>query len=258
MSRITHRGTASAVVIAAALLFLLVVSADSPTADFGLDERVAQLNDRITALEEEVEALTTDVRAQHPDPRMEREASQALAQIHALIREGNSEQAKERMDEFMGSYHNTKAGKQAASLHRELGVVGRPTPEQWSFESWFQGENDIDLDADGPTILVFWETWCPHCRREVPKLQKVYDDYSGQGLQVLGVSQLSRGGTQEKMMSFLEENELRFPMAKDNGSLSAHFGVAGIPAVAVVKEGKVVWRGHPARIAPEMLEAWVQ
>jgi len=152
---------------------------------------------------------------------------------------------------------NGQAGQQAASTHREVGVVGKDVPDEWNFTGWFQGENDIDLESDDTTILVFWETWCPHCRREVPKLQKVADQYADRGLQVLGISRLSRGGTEEKLMAFLDENDIEFPIAKDGGTMSAYFGVAGIPAVAVVQSGKVVWRGHPAKISPEMLEDWV-
>ncbi len=253
----SHRSLPAAAAVAA-LLLLLFIAIDTPTADNGLEDQVMQLNERIAGLEAKLADLASDVRSQHPDPRMEQEAAQALLGINNMIRAGNSEQARDEMDDFMVTYRNTRAGKQAASLHQELGVVGKEVPGEWNFTGWFQGEDDIDLDSDGTTILVFWETWCPHCRREVPKLQTVADQYADRGLQVLGVSRLSRGGTEEKMMAFLDDNNLEFPMARDDGTISAHFGVAGIPAVAVVKSGKVVWRGHPAKIAPEMLESWME
>jgi thiol-disulfide isomerase/thioredoxin len=256
MSYPAPRRTLSAAAVAALLLFFFL-AADAP-ADNGLEFQVAELKERIHGLEEEVSELSAAVRSQHPDPAMEQEAARRLQGINALIRNGQTEQARAEMDDFMAAYGNTAAGKQAAATHRELSVVGREAPQQWNFTRWFQGENDIDLQSDGPTILVFWETWCPHCRREVPKLQNVYDRFADRGLQVLGVSRLSRGGTEEKMMAFIEEHDLGFPMAQDDGTLSAHFGVGGIPAVAVLQSGKVVWRGHPARLAPEMLESWMQ
>ena len=252
----SYRSVPAATAVAA--LFLLFVAIDAPTADSGLEQQVAQLNERISELEEQLADLSASVHSQHPDPRMEQEASQALQEINTLIRAGNTEQARDEMDAFMATYGNTQAGSRAATLHRELGVVGKEVPEEWNFAGWFQGERDIDLSSDDATLLVFWETWCPHCRREVPKLQTVANQYADQGLQVLGISGLSRGGTEEKMMAFLDDNNVEFPMARDDGSLSAHFGVAGIPAVAVVKSGKVVWRGHPASIAPEMLEGWAE
>jgi hypothetical protein len=39
--------------------------------------------------------------------------------------------------------------------------------------------------------------------------------------------------------------------------VASHFGVSGIPAAAVVKGGKVVWRGHPARLSEQMLKDWL-
>ena len=38
--------------------------------------------------------------------------------------------------------------------------------------------------------------------------------------------------------------------------MSQHFNVSGIPAAAVVKDGKIVWRGHPARLTDEMIQGW--
>jgi hypothetical protein len=38
-------------------------------------------------------------------------------------------------------------------------------------------------------------------------------------------------------------------MAKEkDASMSTGFNVTGIPAAALVKEGKVIWRGHPGRL----------
>jgi len=251
-----HRSLPAATAVAA-VSFLLFLGIDAPTADNGLDHQLAQLDQRINGLEVQLAGLSAKLRSEHPDPRMEQEAAQALQEIHTLARAGDTEQARDQMNAFMEDYRNTRAGKQAASLHQELSVVGKKVPDEWNFSGWFQGEKEIDLNSDGTTILVFWETWCPHCRREVPKLQLLADQYADQGLQILGISKLSRGGSEEKMMAFLEANDLKFPMARDGGAVSAHFGVAGIPAVAVVKSGKVVWRGHPAKLAPAMLENWM-
>ena len=158
----------------------------------------------------------------------------------------------------MEQYANTKAGKQARNLHQELSVVGKEAPDTWSIDRWFQGETQFDSSSAGPTVVVFWETWCPHCRREVPKLQKVYEDYRDQGLQMVGLSRMSKNATEATMRSFIAEHGLGFPLAVENGTLSAHFGVSGIPAAAVVLNGEVVWRGHPARLSRSMIDSWVQ
>ena len=51
----------------------------------------------------------------------------------------------------------------------------------------------------------------------------------------------------EKVNEFLQEQTVNYPTAKEDGTLSKHFNVSGIPAAAAVKDGKVIWRGHPGR-----------
>lgn len=243
---------------ASAVMVVVLTSTGTSTADSGLEQRLAALDERVAALETQVATLKTSVRGAHPDPMMEQAASVAFQNINALIRQGEVLAAKPKLAAFMKEYGNTRAGRQAKSINDELAVVGKATPEIWAIDEWFQGEGELDFDSTGPTVLVFWETWCPHCRREVPKLQKLYDDYRGRGLQVLGLSRLSRNTTAETLKNFIAENDLQFPMVKEGGALASHFGVGGIPAVAVVKNKQVVWRGHPARLSTTMLENWLE
>ncbi len=255
MSRLRTIAMATAVSV---LFVIFLASASTPGTNSTLEEQVNFLTERVTGLEQELEILSQDVRSQHPDPRMEQEATKALQEVRVLANQGKLVEARDAITEFMESYSGTKAGKQAQGLHRELSVIGKPTPDNWAIDKWFQGENEIDLDSGDPTILVFWETWCPHCRREVPKLQATYERYRDQGLQILGLSKFSRGATEEKLLAFIDENSVEFPIAKESGALSAHFGVSGIPAVAVVKDQQVVWRGHPARLTQPVLEGLLQ
>ena len=243
---------------AVALSVVILVTTGATATDGNLDQRVNILTDRVAELESELATLRNSLRRNHPDPAMEQAAATAYQHISALLNSGKVEEAKPRLAAFMDEYGNTRSGRQASQLNQELAVIGRPMPGTWKIEEWFQGQDDIDLDASGPTVLVFWETWCPHCRREVPKLQELYSKYQGQGLQILGLSKLSRGTTEEAVMKFSDENGLKFSLAKEDGTLSNYFGVGGIPAVAVVKGQKVVWRGHPARITPVLLDSWLQ
>jgi thiol-disulfide isomerase/thioredoxin len=157
----------------------------------------------------------------------------------------------------MKTHGRTQTARQAASLQEELSVVGKSSPTDWHISKWFQGEKEINLKSSEPTLVVFWETWCPHCQREVPKLQKLYTDYKSKGLQVIGVTKVTKTATDEKVTEFITTQKLSYPIAKEDGQLSAYFNVAGIPAAALVKDGKVVWRGHPATLTDEMLAKWL-
>ncbi len=88
-------------------------------------------------------------------------------------------------------------------------------------------------------------------------MQATYDKYKDKGLQVIGLTKLTKSSTAEAVSKFIQDNSVGYPVAKENGKTSSYFNVRGIPAAAVTKGGKVVWRGHPARITDEMLTNWL-
>lgn len=40
----------------------------------------------------------------------------------------------------------------------------------------------------GPVVLNFWGTWCPPCRREIPDLVKLYEEYHPRGIEMIGLA----------------------------------------------------------------------
>ena len=140
----------------------------------------------------------------------------------------------------------------------ELQAIGRPVPQSaldQNVEQWFV-DGDIDFD-DGVTLVVFWEIWCPHCRREMPELVELYDEYESQGLDIVGLTRLSRDKTPAEVQEFIDENELDYPVAHEGGPLATMFNVSGIPAAAVVKDGEIIWRGHPNRLNASAWAQWL-
>ena len=85
----------------------------------------------------------------------------------------------------------------------------------------------------------------------------MWQKYKDQGLQVVALTKITRSSTEETVSKFIEDKKMTYPVAKEDGKASQYFGVAGIPAAAVVKDGKVIWRGHPANISEAMLKGWI-
>jgi thiol-disulfide isomerase/thioredoxin len=251
------------------LLAFAVMVAVPSTALAQSDADIKALTDKVNALEQRIATmernLTTQLKAISKQlasggaasPAAEAEAQTALAAVNKLIAAGDSTKAKADMTAFMQKYGNTQAAKSARRTYQELQVVGKAIPADWGIEKWFQGESDINLAGANTTLVVFWETWCPHCQREVPKLQALYDSLRGDGLQVVGLTKINKSSTEEKVSDFIKAQNVNYPIAKENGSASTHFGVSGIPAAAVVKDGKVIWRGHPARLSEAQLKGWL-
>lgn len=236
----------------------LSCGASNAAPDEDLVKQVQALTQRLEALEREVAALKSRPAAPPVNAQLEEEATGALAEINRLVESGNLTEAKAKLGPFQTKYASTRAGQSAGRLVQELSVVGKESPKDWGIEKWFQGESAVNFNASkGATLVVFWETWCPHCRREVPKLQQVYDTYKPQGLQLIGLTKITKSSTEQEVTSFIAENKVSYPIAKENGATSTYFAVSGIPAAAVVKGGQIVWRGHPGRITDEMIKGWL-
>lgn len=249
------RSRLSVLMIPVLAIVLLSGCATTSAGGEDLEKKVDELTKRVAALEKQLQTLKASGGA--PNQAQEAAAQKALGEINQLVAQGKVEEAKAKLAVFQKQYSATRTGRSAQRVASELAVVGKTRPTDWKIEKWFQGQSDIDLASNDTTVVVFWETWCPHCRREVPKLQKMYETYKGQGLQVVGLTKVNKTSTDEGVATFVDENKMTYPVAKEDGTMSQYFGVSGVPAAAVLKDGKVIWRGHPVRITDDMLKAWL-
>lgn len=229
--------------------------------------------DSVQQLSEDVEQLKADIKQLKEAPTAapsaapaakaaggeatdeEEAAARALfTDASNLVQKGDYDQAKTKLGEMKTKYPTARTTRRAQKLEAEIEVIGKPAPATLEVEKWMQGQGEISLSNGKPTLLVFWEIWCPHCKREVPELQATYEELKPKGLQMVGLTKLSRNKSEEEVMGFIKEKGVTYPIAKETGNISSVFNVSGIPAAAIVKDGKIVWRGHPARLDKAMLE----
>lgn len=98
-----------------------------------------------------------------------------------------------------------------------------------------------------PVVLVLGATWCPHCRKEVVELQRVYETHAD-NLAVLFVG-IDKEGSEE-LAKFAEEFGLTFPITTDEfGTVSRYYGPF-IPNLYFIDAEGVV-RSHSFSELPE-------
>ena len=90
--------------------------------------------------------------------------------------------------------------------------------------------------TDKPTLLVFWASWCPHCVRELPVLDRLYKDLHPKGLNVLAVDLDS---TTSAGKNFADGHHISFPIAVGSEGVANSYGITGIPSVFVLDKGVV-------------------
>lgn len=115
--------------------------------------------------------------------------------------------------------------------------VGKTAPN-FSLERLDGGELVLsDLRGKG-VVLNFWGTWCEPCKAEMPALQKKYETYKDQGLEVVGVN---IGESPITVEPFIKQYGVGFPIVLDRKSqITKLYRIGPIPTTFFISpEGKV-------------------
>jgi len=106
-------------------------------------------------------------------------------------------------------------------------------------------------DFKGKAVVVdFWATWCAPCKIEIPWLEQFHNEYAGQGLEILGISEDDLDPdnkaelAQEKkdIAAKAAELKINYPVLFDDANISGPYGgVDGLPTTFFInRDGKVV------------------
>jgi cytochrome c-type biogenesis protein len=97
-----------------------------------------------------------------------------------------------------------------------------------------------------PAIVNVWATWCIPCRQEMPALEALYNEYSSQGLQIVGVS-IDGPGTTQRIKSFIDRMGISYTILHDpDDKFSRAFRTIGVPESFLINaNGEIVhsWKG---------------
>jgi len=93
-------------------------------------------------------------------------------------------------------------------------------------------------------VLNFWATWCEPCKKEMPDLSAIQNDYAAMGVQVIGAT-ADAAADSAKVVKFIREHKVNFPvwLGASTDDMK-RFGVGEVlPATVIInREGKVVYR----------------
>jgi len=97
------------------------------------------------------------------------------------------------------------------------------------------------------SLVVFWATYCPYCKRHNAHVDKLARAVAGQRLRILGVA---LDTDEQAVRRYMVANDYRFPVTMDGTSLRAQLGLRSvIPMTCVFDRGGRLVQAIPGEMS---------
>jgi thiol-disulfide isomerase/thioredoxin len=151
-----------------------------------------------------------------------------------------------------------------------LSLEGKPAPAL-AMPQWIGEKPKSTAELKGDVVLLFfWAHWCGDCKRQMPDLVRLEQEYGGKGLKIVGPTQyygyISRGenATPEQEMAYLRGDFqkahpipawMTVPVSNEN---FLKFGVSTTPTLMLVDRQGIVRLYHPGTMPYEELASRIR
>lgn len=104
-----------------------------------------------------------------------------------------------------------------------------------------------------PVMLIFWASWCPTCRTEVPKVNQLAEKFRSRGMEFVAVN-VGFNDSVERANAFIEKTGMAYPAFFDgSGTVAEKYRLQGVPTVIIAdKHGVIRFRNYTT---PDISEA---
>ena len=86
-------------------------------------------------------------------------------------------------------------------------------------------------------LIAVMAAWCAPCVKELPDLNKIYNKYKGQGLQLIGITVDFEGPV--TMQPIIDRLGIDFPIYWMGEKVIEEYNIRGLPLLLFVQDGKI-------------------
>ena len=97
-----------------------------------------------------------------------------------------------------------------------------------------------DIIGEKPVMIIFWASWCPNCKEEVPKINQLVEKYRDMGMAFIGIN-VGFNDSVKRAQTFMAQTKMQYPVIFDKGGrVSKQFSINGVPTIIVADRKGVV------------------
>jgi len=175
------------------------------------------------------------------------EASMALCNLSSLLTQiGKIEVA---ISVLQGASSHTRNKEIQASIQAQITKLSvRPggTPPDFKAKTLDGKEASLSAHKGKNILFIIWATWCGPCRGETPFLKEVYQEFSREKLDILGVSLDEK---KSALTGYLKQHEMPWPQIynkdqKPGEGIDVLYNTTNIPLIILIgPDGKIIKPG---------------
>jgi len=128
-----------------------------------------------------------------------------------------------------GMGENANVANQSDSrttVAREPRTFQPPPGALGGFDLNGQWHNVSDWIGRRPVVINFWGTWCAPCRREIPGLIKLYEEYRGRGVEIVSLAIERRAGPAQ-VRQFTQQAGMKWVQLMANEDIARNLRLTG-------------------------------
>lgn len=139
--------------------------------------------------------------------------------------------------------------------HNQRVEVGKTAPDFVLVD--LDGNKHKLSDYQGQGVFInFWATWCKPCEREMPHINKYYQQFKDQGVQVLAVDVSE---SELVVKRFVEKHELNFPIMIDKDQqVQSAYGINPLPATFLVDKNGTLVKMHTGELSESKVKEFME
>jgi cytochrome c-type biogenesis protein len=131
------------------------------------------------------------------------------------------------------------------------------------------GNNHTLSEYRGKVIFLnFWATWCPPCRKEMPDIEQIYQEYglNKEDVIILGVASPRSDANpntkeidKEGVLKFIKDNAYTFPIVFDEtGNTFNQYSISSLPTTFMINQEGNIYGYAPGMLTKDMMKNIIQ